>query len=207
MFLNVCRTCRYSLFCANTVIREEAYCYTENSPCEKWYTRHKLPSKYIQANSGSSAVGTNISIAHKTEVLSNGQKVILDPQKNNVGNNSPVTLTNPNILNLQIGGKGRVFDPFTENKINSNSVVDNQDENRAFDLSYFKIDKNSNNINKKDKHDGYTSGSLPNIKTPIYYQPNFNNFQQTFRHNWTQSSKLSNNFVLRLSIILKTEYI
>lgn len=120
-------------------------------------------------------------------MLSNGQKIILDPQKNSVGNISPVTLSNPNILNLQISSKDPMYDPLTENTINSNSVINSQDDKRVFEQSYFKND--NNNMNKKDKHDGYTSGGFSNIKNPIYYQPNINNYKQALKHNLTVSSK------------------
>ncbi|XP_045035271.1 venom prothrombin activator nigrarin-D [Daphnia magna] len=32
------RTCRFQVVCGNTVLHEEAYCYTEGTDCEKWYS-------------------------------------------------------------------------------------------------------------------------------------------------------------------------
>ena len=33
------RSCRFPVICGNMVLHEEAYCYTEGTDCEKWYSR------------------------------------------------------------------------------------------------------------------------------------------------------------------------
>lgn len=47
------RTCRFQVVCGNTVLHEEAYCYTEGTDCEKWYSGR---SRYTKEDDSKSTV-------------------------------------------------------------------------------------------------------------------------------------------------------
>ena len=48
-FLCICiflrRTCRFQVVCGNTVLHEEAYCYSKGTDCEKWYSANARQTK------------------------------------------------------------------------------------------------------------------------------------------------------------------
>lgn len=39
------RTCRFQVVCGNTVLHEEAYCYSKGTDCEKWYSANARQTK------------------------------------------------------------------------------------------------------------------------------------------------------------------
>ena len=143
------RSCRYPLFCGNAVIREEAYCYVKNSPCELWYQKSKLnPQSFIYVNQISSE-NENVSSATqlKQHIFGHNKYFTEDMP---IPLEDSAHILNINIGNREIGEDGNTK-PAIINRIKEQTDKVNQRfDNDVFPLYDKLLDQNWSDKGKKD---------------------------------------------------------